>query len=136
MKQVRQEVYETNSSSSHSISIASWNRKTIYDTLIPDEDGVIKLTGGDYGWEGGSSRDCLDKCNYCAQDTINNQAYSDMLAEVICEHTGARLVVFDCDGYIDHQSQGTSYDAFSSKDTLKEFLFNPRSYLDIDNDNH
>jgi hypothetical protein len=136
MKQIREGIYETNSSSSHSIYIASSNKNTIYDTIVPDENGVIKLTGGDFGWEEEKYYSAIEKANYAAQDVYRNQELSDMLAEVISEVCGAKIVAIDAQGYIDHQSQGNSHNAFSDKDTLKEFLFNPNSYVETDNDNH
>ncbi len=132
---IRHNVFETNSSSTHSISINN-SVKSIYDTLIPDTDGVIRLTGGEFGWEWESYNDPMTKANYCAMDQCNHKTNLDMLVEVIKEHTGAVDVdVSNINGYVDHQSVGTSHDAFVSKETLKNFIFSPESWLFTGNDN-
>ncbi len=68
MKQhIRQQVFETNSSSTHSISIAenSAEFELIMDnTLIPDNHGYIRLNGGEFGWEWRRYNDALTKANY------------------------------------------------------------------------
>jgi len=110
-----------------------------------DEYGVITLNGGEFGWSGGDYFDAETKANYCAVDSHNDPKRTQMLIEVIKEHTGCKDVVLnivtawdsdDHNSYIDHQSHGTSWDAFENRQTLKQFIFNPESYLTIDNDNH
>jgi hypothetical protein len=143
MKNIRSQIFETNSSSSHSITIA--DSGGLLDTIYPDENGVITLTGGEWSWEVEDYNDAQTKANYCAVD-ISYQfseercdlSLEDLLIEVIKEHTGAKEVriKIDEDSYIDHQSVGTSLDAFVDKETLKTFLFNPESTLHTDNDNH
>jgi hypothetical protein len=100
------------------------------------------LTGGSFGWEWESYNDALTKANYAAIDILHNPELKDMLVNVIKEHTGAKEVVFEFDtwvnngdSYIDHQSQGTSLDAFASPETLKNWLFSPESWLYTGNDN-
>lgn len=46
MKNIRNGVFETNSSSSHSISILN-NCNGMYDTICPNDDGNIILEGVD-----------------------------------------------------------------------------------------
>lgn len=141
MKTIRHNVFETNSSSTHSISINSTTE--LYDSITPDSNGVITLTGGEFGWEWQQYNDALTKANYCAVDSYGNGDLEKMLRDVIMEHTGAKDVVFDLTtdyrqdnySYIDHQSVGTSHPAFSSSDNLKNFIFNPKSYLFTGNDN-
>lgn len=139
MKTRRRKVFETNSSSSHSIEYfegPSW------DTIIPDEDGVILLTGGQYGWEECQYNKAIDKANYCAVDFRNNEELTNMLIEVIQEYTGCKDVVIDLieDGwhwsYIDHQSDGTAREYATSIDELKTLIFNKSCYIITDNDNH
>lgn len=142
MKTTRHNVFETNSSSTHSISINSTTE--LYDSITPDANGVITLTGGEFGWEWKQYNDALTKANYCAIDVYGNAELEKMLRDVIMEHTGAKDVVFafttdyrkDTYSYIDHQSFGTSHPAFSSSDNLKNFIFNPKSYLFTGNDNN
>lgn len=142
MKIIRQGQFETNSSSSHSISID--NNASTFGTIGLDADGNVVLGPGEFGWEVESYHDCWTKATYCAIDALNNSHKIDMLKEVIAEHTGAKEVIIDCSdsyndknySYIDHQSHGTSHEAFESKETLKNFIFGNSSYLYTDNDNH
>ena len=150
-KKIRQQVFETNSSSSHSISIAMADPNTVLDTMTPDEDGLIVLVGGEWGWKRDTHHDAWTKANYCARD-ISWQGSGkeilewpsiekrDMLIKVIKDQTGCTNVIFDAlrinDGYIDHQSSGTTDEAFASHETLRQFIFNHNSYLETDNDNH
>lgn len=162
-KLIRQSVWETNSSSTHSLSITSSNN--LNDTIIPAEDGTITLTGGEFGWEIEDYWDAFTKANYCAldicpRDWVAYRKYSadykshedikpeinseeaelndrlKMLVKVIKEHTGAYSIIFKLEGYIDHQSRGTSNEAFENEETLKQFLFSKSSGLHTDNDNH
>jgi len=47
---------------------------------------------------------------------------------------------YEYSGYIDHQSTyyecGSCFEMFKNFDTLRNFLFNPESYIETDNDNH
>ena len=149
-KLIRYGVFETNSSSCHSISIDENNKNFIASDLYVDTNGYVTLTGGEFGWEQKEYFDALTKANYCAQDIYgydwSSDSYSldeykkNMLIDVIKEQTGCDDVVFDLDslrgGYIDHESHGTSYEAFQNKETLRNFIFNSNSYLETDNDNY
>jgi hypothetical protein len=147
MINIRKNVFETNSSSSHSISISGSNK---FEPIVPDHNGNIYISGGQFGWDEEEYDDFYNKANYCAVDkyTQNDADGIDMLRKVIMQYTGAKKVVFYFDPenstsindynlpYIDHQSIGTSDEAFESEETLKQFLFDSNSYLMIDNDNH
>lgn len=161
MKNIRNGVFETNSSSTHSVSISSGC--AVYDTLVPDDDGNIVLTGGQFGWEWETYTDPQTKANYAAVYCSDSDGYTselksraskyrEMLIDVIKKHTGAKNVVFDFTtdweearklgvetSYIDHQSaiyEGGDCDlAFKDEETLKNFLFNPASELETGNDN-
>ncbi len=139
--QIRQSVFETNSSSSHSITISNISDDGLMDlSLIPDENGNIVLNGGEFGWQWERFNDALTKANYCAVDGRNNE----LLREVICEQTGAKDVIFNFTttdytsnnhSYIDHDSEGVSYEAVSSKENLRQFIFNKTSWLFLGNNN-
>jgi hypothetical protein len=136
---IRKGVWETNSSSSHSISIADADKQFVVDTsFMPEEDGVLKLYGGDFGWEWNKINDAETKANYCAVYAMHDSYKSDMLSEVLQEQTGAKEVEFafsDGDSYIDHQSNDIASDAFGSKEKLRNFIFNLNSWLFTGNDN-
>lgn len=136
MKNIRSEVFETNSSSTHSIAIAN-DADGILDTLVPDDMGTVILAGGEFGWSWDKFNDAYTKANYCAVDAKNNPAKIRMLIDAITQHTGAKKVsiIIDNNSYIDHQSVGTSVDAFADLDVLINFIFNPKSWLFTGNDN-
>lgn len=50
MKQIRRNVFETNSSSSHSISFSNSKHNLDYTQLVPDNDGVIHCHFDEFGW--------------------------------------------------------------------------------------
>lgn len=142
MKSVRHNVWETNSSSTHSVSINSYSG--VYESISPDKEGIITLKGGQFGWEWSKYTDALTKANYCAVHAGENDSLRNMLRDVILDHTGAKDIVFDIVfswsedreySGIDHQSLDTAEEAFSSKENLKNFIFNPESVLYTGNDN-
>ena len=131
MKTIRHNVFETNSSSTHSISINADTQ--LFDSIT--HDGTIVLGHGEYGWEFDTYYSALSKADYCALDMGGDPVKKEMLIRVIKNHTGAKDVIFDLTGYIDHQSAGTSDDAFKNDETLKAFIFGKGSYLETGNDN-
>jgi hypothetical protein len=177
IKQVRVGMFETNSSSMHSISIAPECKEEMMDTIQPDGEGIIYLTGGTFGWEERKYTDALTKAEYLAvwvrEYSTNKVKDRRLLDSVIKKQTGAKTIewAFTTDykksgknepSYIDHQSDkvGASifdYEMVWSKkedsgyvttavkgkltrkevaERLRQFLFNPKSVLISDNDNH
>jgi hypothetical protein len=157
-KVTRHGVFETNSSSTHSIAIQGG--KYVLDKL-PVEDGVCRVYPGEFGWEEEDYYDADTKASYClthawsAGDGRDGYKMSpekaasrlDMLRDVIQKATGAEKVEFAESGddfykrgYIDHQSiegdGGAGEPAFASEESLRDFIFNPNSLLRTDNDNH
>lgn len=139
MKNIRLNVFETNSSSTHSISISK-SSKGVYETL-PVNDGMVVLTGGEFGCEWVKYNDAITKANYAAAFAQGRGAAIEMLIDVIKNHTGAKEVELNLSehSYIDHQSGpgegGAGFEAFESQEALKEFIFNPDSWLFTGNDN-
>jgi hypothetical protein len=138
MKNIRNKVFETNSSSTHSVSIVS-NVSGIYDSIIPD-NGIITLTGGLFGWEWEKYNDATTKANYAAVFCQDHPQEVEMLNEVLKEQTGAKDIYWDLrDSNIDHQSSwsedGEAKTIFQSKEILKNWIFNPSCWLYTGNDN-
>jgi hypothetical protein len=139
MKNIRLNVFETNSSSTHSITISAASRG-MYDTL-PVEDGEVVLSGGEFGWEWNKYNDALTKANYAMVFSENHPAGRKMLADVIKKQTGAKTVLFKDNNYsyIDHQSGpgegGEGVKAFESEENLRDFIFSLDSWLFTGNDN-
>lgn len=151
MKSIRKSVFETNSSSTHSISIDATG---VCEPNLSVENGICQIYGGEFGWEVEDYRDARTKASYCLtyiMTIIRDEARRDclgiMLTKVVKEVTGARDVMFcECGkrhwddkpnyGYIDHQSDYVCAEAFESEEALKQFIFCPGSVLHTDNDNH
>jgi len=133
-KLIRKGVFETNSSSSHSIAIASEDKQFVLDTIYPNQDGVITVSGDEFGWEWFKHNDAITKASYAAQQFMNNEHMLDVLKDVIMEQTGATDVVFEGldDGYVDHDSYGI---VSENRDELRNFIFNKNSWLFGGNDN-
>lgn len=147
--QIRRNTFETNSSSSHSITINNKGGLHSYDIPITEyffdeknnseHKNCIILHGGEYGWGEDTFSSAMEKANYVAQEIehTDNEELKAWFEEVLKEETGAEEIVYNLgDGYIDHQSVGTVYDSISSKEELKNFIFCRSSVLVIDNDNH
>lgn len=149
-KIIRHSVWESNSSSSHAISCNS--KSNTYESITPDENGQIILNGGQFGWEWDKFNDALTKANYCAVAIKSTHSLGEgkeeWFVELLKEHTGAQEIIFnfsteDWDSanhsYIDHQSledTGKAVDKiFESRESLKQFIFAPDSWLFLGNDN-
>lgn len=149
MKQIRNGVFETNSSSSHSVNISSTG--DIDTSLIPNLAGVLIIDGyKQFGWEVEEYNDATTKAiySYLQAQYSKNKEYIDMVFDVIKTQTGADEVIFLADinagwdsrlhGYIDHQSTYNEecFEPFENKEALRYFIFNTNSILKTDNDNH
>jgi len=132
---IRNSVFETNSSSAHSISLAGNDKQFVMDTIYPDQFGRIYVRGGEYGWEWEKYNDAETKLSYAYQDNVP----TELLEKVIKEHTGATEVIFDekskNDGYIDHDSYATASSVCVDEESTKNFIFNKNSWLFTGNDN-
>lgn len=148
MLNIRSNVFETNSSSSHSISINK-DSSGIYETIEPDDNGIVVLNGGQFGWEYEACNDALTKANYLAVKAMHDLSIGKilgnknikMLKEAIIEHVGAKgvnlnLDVKDYSSYIDHQSVDVADHIFADKESVKKFIFDKGSYLFTGNDNN
>lgn len=133
-KLIRKGVFETNSSSSHSIAIASEDKEFVLDTIYPDQHGTIIIRGDEYGWDWFKHNDAETKASYAAQQFANDSDMLEKLEYVIKEQTGAERVIFEGldDGYVDHDSVGILPNTASE---LKNFIFNKNSWLFGGNDN-
>ncbi len=142
-KTIRQSCFETNSSSTHSISIGEGK---LNDTIGLNPDGTITLIGGKFGWGREEYNDAYTKANYLAVDAFGNEELMERLKRIIMEYTGATEVIIDFTtedwsaknhSYIDHQSNGTGNDVLrGTDDEIKQFLFCTDSELIIDDDNY
>lgn len=69
-----------------------------------------------------------------------NDTWLNWIKEIVKEVTGHELICKidvnnSYESYIDHQSIGMSNEIFESKDSLKRFMFDNDSYVEMGNDN-
>lgn len=162
-KVIRNGVFESNSSSMHSVSVCGDG--DLNEHYHPD--GVIKIKLDEYGWEGDPLYDFYDKLsyamlmvlyteypgfNYYDNDFIIDQEELEklngykILLEAIRKHGDCEKIIikkrngFYHYGYIDHQSRedyGSLADFLANWNVDAErFLFDDDVVVHIDNDNH
>jgi hypothetical protein len=154
--QIRRAVFETNSSSSHSLTIAPW---AVVPPPVPREAaraGVLALSKGSYQWEWKRYYTPQNKLRYLFTQALREENVPDgppeqvrarlfrrhpeirRLFEVFERYTGVRVVPEPgfADG-IDYQSRNVGSDLLDSgsRNRLARFLFDPDSYVETGNDN-
>jgi hypothetical protein len=151
MKQIRQGVFETNSSSTHSVTIYGSDH-IVYPKYIP----VIEF--GEFGWEQNLYPDYTDKLSYVITMLATRYGIDKLedflelkefrwLKEAVESHCGQVLEVKvqDTDwsplGYVDHQSNDVLDDflvpeELEFKVKVLDFVFNEKYAFETDNDNH
>ena len=133
-KIIRTGVFETNSSSTHSLSVAREDQEFVMETIYPDQNGIINVDGQQFGWGWDRYNDAMSKLAYAFQDSPDHNY--DLIKEVVMKQTGASEVNFDeGDGYIDHGGVGTTEDIRWDREEMRNFIFNKNSWLFIGNDN-
>jgi len=133
-KLIRHNVFETNSSSSHSVSIADSTKEFILETIYPDSEGTIYVDGDGYGWGYFKHNDAVTKLSYAAQQFNGDNFRLEMLTDLVKEQTGAENIVYRLEhGYVDHQSSDILRDMTAEE--LSNFIFNKNSWLFGGNDN-
>ena len=157
MLQIRKNVFETNSSSTHSLVIS--NKERSYDYNLPVEDGVLTIPFGEFGWGPDILSTPIEKLSYLITDRIDLYDLPEdikddedavqaliMESEPICEIVDAikyacpevKEVRFEVGdswhpfGYVDHQSCGTSREDGLS---IEEIAFSNKVIIMIANDN-
>lgn len=164
MKQIRRNVFETNSSSTHSVSVrCGKGLQTNWMTI--GEDGYIHSNLGEFGWEIETYREQSEKLSYLLtmaymKNPPNVCSWSDgysepddierfmetedfkMISDAIAGYADCKGVMLDRidDGYIDHQSHE---DYRTTKEFLDEygvdvieFVYGRGVCVHTDNDNH
>lgn len=144
MKQIRSKVFETNSSSSHSLTVAPAEVVDFSTFISKDQakEGVLVVEYGEFGWEKDYHYDFRTKLSYlltdikCStgSDDISGTSQFAVVQELIKEKLGVSLEVSG-DGYIDHQSVGTAVYLVDDTQELSNFLFGSSSYVETGNDN-
>ena len=165
-RQIRSSVFETNSSSTHSVSIMGENYKM--DNLKADYgEDYITMTFGDFGWEERSYIDPYTKLQYALTMVIETEGrynicnsveeFYDLegykqINDVVKSRCGFEVRLDEDsiqepeygytnhEGYIDHQSSEDYRCLQEFLDeygvSLEDFIFDPKVVLITDNDNH
>ena len=164
MKQVRRSVFETNSSSTHSITIT--HGKISNNDIRVDRDGYIHTELGEFGWEVWDYKGQAERLSYlvtmlavksdvtlwCYEDD-ESRTEKDIVEDIMKTHEFEKLsdeigrharcsgVIIDpSDGYIDHQSHEDYRDFQDFLDqyntNVVEFVFGRGNVVHTDNDNH
>jgi hypothetical protein len=139
MKKIRLNVFETNSSSTHVITISKHKDK-LYDTLNVNPDGTVIVYGGQF-YDGHELTKPTEKASYVAtviqaEDCWDSNGYRKILADVIKEQTGCANVIY-CKDTIDSSfaSDSEGLDSVFDMDNLasdfRDFIFNPNSRVEI-----
>ena len=135
MKTIRNNVFETNSSSTHSLCIGVGEKEF---PILDDQNNVV-IHLSTYGWEIDSYYGLEDRMSYVfsylydSRKDYYKELY-DQLIDYIKENTGANDVEFTgtdwC--YVDHGSEHMTL----TFQWLIDFMFNKGGNFTTDNDNH
>lgn len=158
----RHGVFETNSSSTHSLTLSPIMENMV-ESPVTDREiamGFVTICSGEYGWEQDTFSFFHEKASYLYTDAMigkddkdenvdpNNEYYRNtnlklkMIADSIKEYTGLGVVFTKEEGsyypfgYIDHQSYGVCSQVWEEGvDGVTRFLFSMNSSFETDNDN-
>lgn len=148
--QIRSSVFETNSSSSHSLTLGKSMLAPLVATKEELTAGKIVIKLNSYGWEWARYYDAREKIAYLAsqlarytQDAddafnaeIDEGSHLDMLRQAVKRQTGCELVFADVmEAGIDHESVGLGLDQFDSMEKLEAFLWDSSAFIETGNDN-
>lgn len=143
MLQIRKSVYETNSSSTHSICIT---RKGISSIELPEK---IVFKHGEFGWDEKKLKTPEEKASYlyqaiCAfyeekeRNKVINEIYSDLAEfEVDAKFEPEIKTKYGVYGYIDHPYELKDWleKILGNKKRLIRYLFSEESFVCTGNDN-
>ena len=153
MIKIRKNVFETNSSSTHSVAVSSKDRGYSHEMPV-DENGTLYIQLGEYNWGPDILYTPYDKLcyvmSYLSQNYPSVEEFAEdvdtgninpIVEEIDCYLKGncgvSNIVIKKVDnswgdglGYIDHQSSGCLYD-----ENMIDLIFNNSKIILIDNDN-
>lgn len=161
----REGVFETNSSSSHSLVFKPKDTfKKVFNDLDNNEAGRSDIKKDmfinleTFGWSRDSPVQTVEeKIAYILADQVfgyeevpvggfedYKKEKNSEIIQWIEEGLNVELKINDdesdtwegkYDAYVDHESSGTACDVVENKKTLLEFLLDDQAYIEIDNDN-
>ena len=139
-KQIRQSVFETNSSSMHSLTIQG--KDMVEFKVKTDELRPWNVSYGEFGWGYDKLNTPEEKLSYLITEYQDDEEMIDMINEALIEYTGSPLSIkirrndWYPKGHIDHQSQGMIREYITDKQSIIDIVFNRECTIIIDNDNH
>lgn len=150
----RTRIFETNSSSMHSIAVSLVDRGYDYDLPITD-DGILYVKFGEYGWGPEILKEPIEKLSYYitdqfggyghdedssfedeVRDILENPRMKDLLELLKAKVPGFKRLElgpaseYNGFGYVDHQSSG-----LTTGEDVEDLIFNNSKIIMIDNDN-
>lgn len=137
-KNIRQGVFETNSSSTHSICIA------VNPTLEPPD--TMEFRFGEFGWEVDTLSSLVEKANYLYTGLYANDRKDDIgkIGEILSakginatfQEPSGNDEYYET-GYVDHSNELTDFldEVTSNEGALMSYLFSPLSFILTGNDN-
>ena len=143
MRQIRRSVFETNSSSVHTLQIINTGLKL--SNLKINKDGIIEVEFGSFDNEYRIYNTQYEKLqyllsfigyeNYYLEDFYNSYCFQNV-RDAVCEYAKAKdiVIVGDKEPYIDHQSADTCVIDLYDKDEIINFVFNEYISLRTDCD--
>jgi len=160
MINIRQNVFETNSSSSHSFTL-TFNAldKAMLGTIAPNEKGQIVFTGGNFTGSEFAVGSPQNKANLIAANIVvyGDADLKERFEKVIKEHTGATEIIYDVrpmiidgktpntfyspkfnhmysyhyDEETDEESEISFNDILADDKLMKTFIFSDSAHVDV-----
>ena len=139
MKQIRRNIFESNSSSVHTLSIS---KEGLEPSNLPlNKDGYIEVEFGEFGKDVMIYSTQYEKLQYLLSfiaysrglyesssdldDLYETYDFNDV-CDTICDYAGAKgiVIIGDKDAYIDHQSMDDCVIDYWYEDQVLNFIFN------------
>lgn len=134
MKIVRNNVFETNSSSTHVLAIIKENNYNLPQSITFRMD--------DFGWDYNVYYDMQSKADYLFTvieyaDKEKELEWLNKLRDILTKHNIKCEFKVNDDGYVDHGTAAFYFveQLLADEDKLFRFLFDDRSYISTGNDN-
>lgn len=129
MRKIRYGIFESNSSSSHSLSFSP-NMKE--DNVAYDKN-TLTLGFGEYGWVYEELVTWQDKADYLGVEARDDKDKNKMLTNVLKKRFPSIEIEYYDNGYIDHQSYGNIWNEINNENELDLIIFGD-SIIVIDSD--
>lgn len=134
MRQIRNGVFETNSSSTHSFCIS---KESVKDENIPNYLNI--RTNEDFGWSADCYNSPEEKAAYLCtvMEWCELDAEKEEFLNKLKNEFHIKFSYKSKNGYVDHSGEAIAFvhELLSNTDKLKRFLFNSKSCIYTGNDN-